>query len=339
MKRLSLFLSLFTLILSSCSDVSDQYVLLEGFAQGGTYHVILSLPEGWDREYAQKRVDTLLLEIDNSLSGYNKGSLLSRLNSGEDLPLDNHFIKVFNRSKEIWEESGGAFDPSSSALFDLWGFGFSNKEKVTQAALDSILTFTGMDKLSLEEKEDGIHLVRKDIRIKLNFNAIAQGYTVDAVAAMLSEAGCGNYLVEVGREIVCKGKSSRGGDWRVGLDKPTDGNMDEGKNLQEIISLTDKGIVTSGNYRKFYIEDGEKYAHTIDPSTGRPVRHNLLSATVIAKDGTTADAYATWCMVVGPEKARAIALDRNDIEMYLIYGEQDSMSVWKSDGITLDNNN
>ena len=315
-------------LLAGCAR--DNYVRIEGFAQGGTYHVICNLPAGVSQQQASDLIDSALKNIDNSLSGYNKGSLLSRVNAGEDLPLDTLFIECFNISKEVWSMSGGAFDPSAAPLFDLWGFGFEERKPVSREAIDSILQFVGMDKMTLERRDDGIHLCRKDSRAKLNFNAIAQGYSCDVVAAELRKIGCGDYLVEVGREIVCKGESSRGGKWKIGIDKPFDGNFDEGANLQDILEVTDCGVVTSGNYRKFYVEDGQKYAHTIDPRTGSPVRHNLLSATVITKNATYADAFATWAMVEGVAGARKFLDTLPDTGAYLIYSEGDSMKVFRS---------
>lgn len=323
------FLLAATFLLCCCKGTSE-YVTIQGMAQGSTYHVICRLPSNDDNQRTASEIDSILQAVDNSLSGYNKGSLLSRINNGEDLPLDSLFIECFIRSKKIWEESGGAFDPSAAPLFDLWGFGFGERSDVKEQDIDSILQFVGMDLLSLEERQDGTHLVREDNRTKLNFNAIAQGFTCDVVASYLQKRGCTDYLVDVGREIVCKGLSSRGGKWRIGIDKPEDGNFDEGANLQEIIEVSDCGVVTSGNYRKFYIENGQKFAHTIDPRTGKPVQHNLLSATIIATDATLADAYATWMMVIGPEAARQMLDSRPDIGACLIVSNADgSMQSWK----------
>ncbi|HOG41560.1 MAG TPA: FAD:protein FMN transferase [Bacteroidales bacterium] len=326
-----------TLLIAGCSTGKGRYERIEGYAQGSTFHIIYSRSTGAGIKSAQveERVNSLLAAIDNSLSGYNKGSLLSRFNAGEEIIPDSLFIEVFNRSKEIWLESSGAFDPSAAPLFDLWGFGFSNRDTVTQHLIDSALLLVGMDMVSIEGSGDSARVTRELPGVKLNFNAIAQGYTCDVIARALDDFGCADYLVEVGREIVCKGLSSRGDKWKVGLDKPLDGNFDEGANLQEIISMSDGALVTSGNYRKFYIENGEKRSHTIDPATGRPVKHNLLSATVIASDGATADAYATWMMVIGEKRAMELASQRNDIEVYLVYGEQDSMKVWHTEGFPI----
>lgn len=320
------------LLLCSC-EKSGRYVRIEGFAQGGTYHVICSPVRGVGQQALRAAIDSRLQAIDFSLSGYNKGSLLSRLNAGEDLPLDSLFIECFTISKAVWAETDGAFDPSAAPLFDLWGFGFTNKEQVTDRAVDSVRAFVGMDRLRLEMREDGTHLVREDPRMKLNFNAVAQGYSCDVVARYLDSLGCRAYLVDIGREIICKGLNESGTAWRIGLDKPTDGNMEEGRDLQAILEVSDCGIVTSGNYRKFYIENGQKYAHTIDPKSGRPVSHNLLSATVVAKDAATADAYATWLMVVGVDKARAILSGRPDLEALLVYEEDGQMRTYQTDKI------
>lgn len=320
MKKLfqALSYTVLALCLAACAGKGGQYCRLEGFAQGGTWHIICARPEVVKAEQLQNLADSLLLEIDASISGYNKGSLLSRLNAGEDLPLDRHFIANFKRSKEIWEQSGGAFDPSAAPLFDLWGFGFTDDEKkISDTAIDSVMQFTGMDHFSLEEKADGTHLLRDDSRCKLNFNAIAQGYSCDCIAEALRGLGCNDYLVEVGREIVCKGLSPRGGKWNIALEKPVFGAEEGEEQIEETLELTDCGIVTSGNYRKFYVKDGRRYSHTIDPATGRPVTHNLLSATVITDDATTADAYATWMMVIGADSARAVA-DSLGFELYLI---------------------
>ncbi len=337
-KSLFTFFLIAILLIAGCSTGHGKYERIEGFAQGGTFHIVYSRPAGVKRAQVEQRVNDLLTAIDNSLSGYNKGSLLSRFNAGEEITPDSLFIGAFHRSKEIWLESSGAFDPSAAPLFDLWGFGFGNRDTVTQHLVDSAMLLVGMDLVSIKGSGDSARVIRERPGVKLNFNAIAQGYTCDVIARALDDFGCNDYLVEVGREIVCKGLSARGDKWKIGLDKPLDGNFDEGAHLQEIIVISDGALVTSGNYRKFYVENGEKHAHTIDPATGYPVTHNLLSATVIAYDGAIADAYATWMMVIGEEKARELALQRDDIEVYLIYGEQDSMKVWHTEGFPIYSN-
>lgn len=322
--RFTILSATLLLLAASCGD-SHRYARIEGFAQGGTWHIICALPRGARPQAVKSLADSLLLEIDRSVSGYNKGSLLSRFNAGEEVAPDRHFLANYEMSREIWELSHGAFDPSAAPLFDLWGFGFTGDETVSDRAVDSILAFVGMDHFRLEERDGATFIVRDDPRCKLNFNAIAQGYSCDCIASALEELGCTDYLVEVGREIVCRGHSARGGKWRIALEKPVEGAEEGNEQIEETLELTDCGIVTSGNYRKFYEKDGKKYAHTIDPSTGRPVTHNLLSATVILTDtslagrlASYADAYATWMMVIGGDAARAAADTLPGVEVILL---------------------
>ena len=335
-------LLLFLLLLSVCSCSTDRYVTFDGFAQGGTYSVKCSLSTRVNRQEVKDAVDSVLTRIDNSISGYNKGSILSRVNNGEQVALDDIFIDIFNISKEIWQKSGGAFDPSAGPLFDLWGFGFADStataEQKAQLAA-GMKEYIGMDLFGFKETPQGTFLTKADSRCRLNFNAIAQGYSCDAVARILESFGSRNYIIELGGEIVCKGQREQGGPWRIWIDKPEDGNNVSGALKQDVVSISDCGLVTSGNYRKFYVEDGQKYSHTVDPVTGMPVKHSLLSATVTACDGATADAYATWFMVIGTDAARQVIstqLASEGVEAYLVYGDQDDMKVWHTPGLRLD---
>ncbi len=334
MKRtFALFLAAFVLA-SGCTQ-SGKYYTIDGYAQGGTYHIVADLPSASMLESLKGAVSDTLGAIDRSISGYNKGSLLSRFNNGENPGLDAIFVDIFNRSYEIWEESGGMFDPSSAPLFDLWGFGFTDGREPSDEEVGAALSLVGMDKFSLEEGPDGFVRLNAPEGAALNFNAIAQGYSCDAVAEVLRRYGSVNYLVEIGGEIVCRGLNAKGKEWRVWIDKPVDGNNQSGAIKQDIVEITDCGLVTSGNYRKFYVVDGEKYSHTINPRTGRPVQHTLLSATVLAPDSATADAYATWLMVVGVEEAERV-VEGWAVEpkgAYLVYGEQEAMKVWHTSGI------
>ncbi len=311
----------------SCSE-RIPYHRIEGFAQGGTFHIIYSAPEsGYDEDTVMTMVSKCLHDIDFSISGYNKGSLLSRFNRGENIVPDRYMLELYSMSRKLWEETGGLFDVSGGPLFDFWGFGFKNPKSMdslrndtrTARIVDSLLEFTGMDLLNLENGR----IIRKDPRVQLNFNAIAQGYTCDVVADLLDSIGVQNYLVEVGMEIVCKGVNASGKPWRIGIDAPVDGSQVAGENVQKLLNLTDCGITTSGNYRKFFIMDGKKYSHSINPVTGYPVQHDLLSATVIsidtARSGAISDAYATYCMVIGKEAAAEFINSRSDLRGYLIY--------------------
>ena len=317
---LTLFCLLLTLLLAGgCRQRGERYYRMEGFAQGGTWHILCSLPAGVRPDAVRDSVTRLLEEIDASLSGYNRGSLLSRLNAGEDLPLDDHFLVNFRLSEEIWRESGGAFDPSAGALFDLWGFGFSGEGGVpSRRQIDSLRPLVGMDRFQIEPRGDGtLRLVKADPRCRLNFNAIAPGYSCDCIGQLLEAAGSRNYLVEVGREILCRGMSARGDAWAIGVENPATAFLeadtyDEEASpalLSDTLRVTDCAVVTSGDYRKFYVKEGRRYAHTLDPRTGEPVTHGRLSATVIVPvESDTgrvswpcarADAYATWSMTVG----------------------------------------
>lgn len=329
--RLSAIIILALAVLASCTG--KRYCGAEGFAQGGVYRITLNTDPS--RIQALKQgADSLLRDIDNALSGYNKGSVLTQVNSAAETEVsDPMFIEVLELSRRFWETTGGRFDPASGALFDAWGFGFREGNFPDSTQVDSLLAFTGMEHIRYEEGK----VVRDDVRSRLNFNAIAQGYSCDVLARYFTAQGVEDMLVDVGGEIFCKGKNPSGGPWTIGIDAPVDGNMDRGADLESVI-LVDagkdgKGVVTSGNYRKFYVRDGRKYAHTVDPKTGYPVEHNLLSATVIANTAAEADAIATYLMVAGLEESRRFVCADDSLEALLIYEEDGAMKIWKSDGI------
>ncbi|MCF0177562.1 MAG: FAD:protein FMN transferase [Bacteroidales bacterium] len=339
MSRRVSHLLLFFLSLTLCSGCKQQnYLQITGYAQGGIYSVTY-LPTGNSNHgKLSKEIDGLLQDIDNSISGYNKNSLLSLLNNGENVALDSIFVSIFNISKELYEQSGGLFDPSAAPLFDYWGFGFEERED-DEISVSNILEYVGMDLFDIEPSGDGtMHLVRRDPRAKLNFNAIAQGFSADLVAKLLEKYAITNYIVSLGGgEIVCKGERNGGGPWRVMIEKPEDDLSGAQGTKQDILYLNNGGVATSGNNRKFYIVDGKKYSHTINPVLGAPVEHSLLSATVTASNATLADAYATWMMVVGEEAAAELASQLN-VGTYLVYDNNGQMEVWHND-IELESNN
>lgn len=326
-------LLLFLMLISLCACQSERYVIIDGYAQSSSYHIKCLLSNSLSQQEVAQKVDSIFVAIDKSVSGYNKGSLLSRINNGEDLVLDTIFIDLFNISKEVWEISDGAFDPSAAPLFDLWGFGFKDSTITVSQIIDEaaeMKAYVGMNLFSLESRADGTHLHKVDSRSKLNFNAIAQGYSCDLLAQLLDDYGSSSYIIELGGgEIVTKGERDQGGPWKVGIDKPEDGNNESGTILQEVISISNCGLATSGNYRKYFIEDGVKYSHTINPVTAAPVSHSLLSASVIAASGALADAYATWFMVIGIDAAmEAInTLDDPKIDAYLIVDNNGQMNL------------
>ncbi len=347
MRKLSIYiLALFLLV--SCAP-RDRYINITGFAQGGTYSVKLNLngPEGRikvEPEEIRDSIDAILRNVDFSVSGYNKKSLLSRFNAGETIIPDGIFMDIYRHAYGIYEETEGVVDVASAPLFDIWGFGFANDSLPSPEAVAEILAVSGMDRLKMEISTDGggelspAEVLAADGPLpKLNYNAIAQGYSCDLVAEYLYSIGVKDMMVDIG-EIFCDGKNPSGKPWSLGIDRPVDGNNELGAQLQGVYRATEgpHGIVTSGNYRKFYIRDGKKYAHTIDPRTGYPVQHQLLSATIVAEDALTADAYATYCMVIGLEASKSFIRSRHDLEACLIYDDNGSFSTWCSEGFVLE---
>lgn len=322
-----------TFVLLLCSGCSEgAYYTMEGYTQGGEYKITFDdTGSGW-KKISHRRVastvENILREVESTLSGYDSTSTVSAFNRSDKSIVANPILsELFGISRDIWEETDGMFDISGAPLFDYWGFGFKDPVKMqelrdgsgTPATVDSLLKFCGMQHLSLQRRGDEVSMVKDDPRTRVNFNAIAQGYTCDLIASAFDSIGIRNYLIDVGMEITCKGVNAKGLKWHIGIDAPIDGNMTAGQFIQDILEVSDCGIVTSGNYRKFFIgENGEKYAHSINPVTGYPSRDSLLSATVIAPDAAHADAYATFCMVIGYEKAVNFLESREDLHGYLI---------------------
>ena len=359
-------------LLCSCSG-SGRYVAVTGYAQGGTYSVKFNTSGVKEsRESIRSAIDSILTLVDTTLSGYNKSSILSRFNAGEDVVPNELFCDIYSFCRDIYEETDGCVDVASGPLFDIWGFGFSTDSLPSDDLVKETLATCGLDLLP-QSLTPGVRFSGRDIASgnratlgivrggtlqggaersealsgdnapsgnepmpALNFNAVAQGYTCDLVADYLHSIGVKDMLVDIG-EIYCEGRNPSGQGWSIGIDRPVDGNNTLGADLDGIWTSEGRacGIVTSGNYRKFYIRDGKKYAHTIDPRTGYPVQHNLLSATVTARTGAAADAYATYCMVIGLEEAEAFINSREDLEAYLIYDTEDGMKEWASSGFTL----
>ena len=316
-------LYLFFLILCACSS-SDNRILVKnsGEAQGSYYHIQYLSENG---ENYKSQIDSILLEVDSSLSIYKDYSLISKLNKGENVKTDTLFNAVFLGAEKVFQESEGNFDCSVSPLVNAWGF-YKNKLGDT-LVIDSlkfrkILPYVGFDKISLFA--DSLVLPKG---MSLDFNSIAQGYTVDVIAQFLLSKGDSNYLVEVGGELLANGRNADGNIWRVGVDKPSE-DIDRQERFQFILDLEDKALATSGNYRKFYEKDGVKYAHTINPFTGFPAQNRLLSVTVIHNNCMLADAYATAFMVMGVKKSKQFAKTHPEIEIYLVYTGKDG--AWKT---------
>jgi thiamine biosynthesis lipoprotein len=325
MSNRGLILSFFVfMFLASCRNSDPGFSSFNGFAQGTTYSVVFENSERINLTDLRSEVENILHDFDMSLSLYQDSSILSRVNRNENLKLDTYFIEAFSLSKKLSGMTGGAFDLTVGPLVKAWGFGPDAVKNFTESKRDSLLSLVGMDKVEIR---DGM-LYKSDIRISLDFNAIAQGYSVDVICRYFDSLGMKRYLVEIGGEVRVRG-DKRGVLWRIGIDRPVDNNMSPGEDLQAIISLKDRALATSGNYRKFYVENGIKYSHTIDPKTGYPAKNQLLSTTIVAGDCATADAVATACMVMGKEKAVDFLNLHNELDAYLIYSDdQGSFRTW-----------
>ncbi len=284
-------------------------------------------------QYSQSLKDEIVEELnkfDLSLNPFNKNSIISKVNNNEDVVVDSFFIAVFNKAMEVSKITNGKFDITASPLINAWGFGFKNIDSVTPQMIDSLRTFVGYEKISI--KEDGT-VTKTDPRVTLNASAIAKGYACDVIVTLLKKHNIENYMVEIGGEIVANGVNDKGECWHIGVDKPIDDASGMKHELQTILSICNKSMATSGNYRNYYVKDGIKYAHTIDPQTGYPSQQDLLSATVLANDCMTADAYATAFMVVGKQSAEEIAKQIPGLLYYFIYtDESGAVSASYSEG-------
>ena len=275
-----------------------------------------------------KGIEEELKRVDNSLSTFNEKSIITAVNQNKEVVLNDMFLSVYKKAMEVSENTGGAFDITVAPLVNAWGFGFKNGINPEKAQVDSLLQIVGYKKVELK----GDRVVKQDPRIMLDCSAIAKGFGVDVIANYLSNLGVKNFMIEIGGEIVTSGINEQRLPWKIGVTKPTDDPLgDAGGELMTVMNVTDKAMATSGNYRNFYYKGGKKYAHTIDPKTGYPVQHSLLSATVIARDCATADAYATSFMVMGLEKAKKFLEQHTELMAYFIYSdEKGKNAVWFS---------
>lgn len=268
-----------------------------------------------------------LAKVDSALSMFNDKSIISRINRGEDVKTNEMFDTVFNLAENIADNTNGAFDITVAPLVNAWGFGFKTGNPPTKAAIDSLRSIVGYKKVALRNNR----ITKTDPRVMLDCSAIAKGYGCDVVAHLLQRHGIENYMVEIGGEVVTHGISEKRLPWKIGVTKPTDDSLAVDKELQTVLNVKNMAMATSGNYRNFYYKNGKKYAHTIDPKTGYPVQHNILSATVLAKHCAEADAYATSFMVMGMDGAKKTLENHPELMAYLIYADhKGNMQVWYS---------
>jgi thiamine biosynthesis lipoprotein len=326
-KRVSFFHLVigFLIFFGATSCREEKKHIIDGHAQGTTYHITYY---SQDEKSLQQEIDSILHTLDMSLSTYVPASIISRVNANDSsVVLDNYFLEVFNKSIEVSKRTNGAFDITVAPLINAYGFGFTKRANVTEIMVDSLLNFVGYKMIWI----DNGRIVKTNPNVMIDFNAIAQGYSVDVISEFLESKRVNNYLVELGGEVRAKGKKENGEIWKVGIDQPTE--MEDG--LQAAVNMQNCAMATSGNYRRYYEESGKRFAHIIDPKTGYPGKHDLLSASVVASDCMTADAYATAFMVMGTEKAKRFLAKNKDLglEVFFIYDENGSWKTFASDAI------
>jgi thiamine biosynthesis lipoprotein len=297
---------------------------------GSVFHTLYNIKYQCP-ELLTDKIDAELQAFNLSLNPFNPNSIISKVNNNVDVEVDEWFAEVFNKAQEVYVRSGGAFDATVAPLVNLWGFGFSRVDSVAPYMIDSIREFVGYGKIRLEGKR----VVKDDPRVMLNFSAIAKGYACDVVARLLESEGVTNYMVEIGGEVCLRGVNRNGDCWRIGINKPVDDVAGGEAVLEDIVRPCKAcGVATSGDYRNFYVKDGVRYGHTINPATGYPAGQNILSATVVAEDCMTADAYATAFMVMGIEKAVEFAGAVEGIDYFFIFSDdQGNNLVSFSDGM------
>ena len=306
MRRL-LFIACSLLMLVSCAQ--KEYRQNTNFVFGTIYNITYQS----DRDL-QQEIEAELMKVDGEFSMFNPQSTVARINSGDStVERSEMFNEIYQLAQTVSKETDGAFDITVAPLVNAWGFGFKHEQLPTPEQVDSLL----------------------QLRNQMDFSAIAKGYGCDVVARLLESHGIHNYMVEIGGEVVVSGKNAKGDDWHIGITKPTEDSLNVEGEMQTVLSITDHAMATSGNYRNFYYQGGRKYAHTIDPRTGYPVQHSLLSATVLAENCATADAYATSFMVLGVEGAKAVLARHPELMAYLIYtDEKGQLTTWASPALS-----
>ncbi|MDR0973808.1 MAG: FAD:protein FMN transferase [Prevotellaceae bacterium] len=307
-------LALATFFILYYHDRPTVYQKNSGFVFGTIYNITYQSSKDLHSDIIAE-----LQRFDNSLSTFNPQSIISKINRNEATETDTLFRNVLRRSLALAESTDGAFDITISPLVNVWGFGFTHEQWPDSTTVDSLKALIGYQNIALQT--DG-RLTKTDPRMLITCDAVAKGYASDVIGNLLARNGIRDYMVEIGGEVVLHGRNPEGEEWRIGINKPTDNSLAVNNDLQLVLQLSDCALATSGNYRNFYYRDGKKYAHTIDPRTGYPVQHSLLSATVVAHDCMTADALATAFMVMGLDDAIAYCEKHPDIDACLIYADE-----------------
>ena len=307
-------------------NASMPYVKNQGRVFGTYYHATYQA----ERDM-QQLIEAELMKVDGEFSMFNDSSTVSHINRNEEAPLSEMFLEVFNLSQSVYDETAGAFDVTVAPLVNAWGFGFKASEFPSDEIIDSIRSFVGQKGLNVSNRGGRSVIEKNDSRMMLDFSAVAKGYGCDVVARMFRKHGVKNFMIEIGGEIVVSGVNPDKKKWSVGVNKPVEDIAQDITEIDTILAITDCAMATSGNYRNFYERDGKRYAHTIDPHTGKPVSHSLLSATVIAPSCAVADAFATAFMVMGDEKARELLAKHKELKALLICSDNEGNHVmWQN---------
>ena len=312
------------MVFASC-DKQPHKIVLQGLAQG-SYYAITYFDE--ENRNFQREIDSIFHAVDVSVNLWVDSSVISKVNRNEEVTLDSIFVDNFNIAQKAAQFSDGYFDPTISPIVAAWGFSYKSGDSLTPQLIDSLCQLVDYRKIRIENGK----VIKGNPNMTLDFNAIAQGYTSDLIATFLESRGINNYLVDTGGEIMAKGEKSDGKPWIVGIEKPAE-NWDSEQVVQTRIALRDKGLVTSGSTRKYVERNGKRYSHCINPKTGYPVEHNVLSATVLAENSVWADALASICMVMGMEQSLPLIESMDGMEVYYIFvNEQNELETFATDG-------
>ena len=301
-------------------------VMISGKTMGTTYNITYLADGGINYK---NEIDSLLKVWNQSMSTFIPGSEISYFNTHDTLHFrSQYFYPVLAKSHEVYEATGGAFDPTVMPLVDAWGFGPKQEAMPDSAQIDSLLHYVGFNKIGF----DSTMAWKKTRGVELDFSAIAKGYGVDVIGKFLTGKGVENYVVEIGGEVLAHGKNSQGKLWSTGIEDPTVDLLES--RISAVLELDNEAIATSGNYRNFYVKDGRKYSHEINPYTGFPAEQNILSSSVIADNCMTADAFATAFMVLGLDKSLQVLAKRKDLQVYFIYSdEHGDLKTYMSEGV------
>ena len=324
---------------SGCKDNKYHRVEISGLAQGTYYFIVYYNMDGKDYRH---EIDSVLHDFDMSLSIYVPNSLISRINNGDtSVVVDKYIMDNLKISKEIYNQSEHALDITGLPLFEYWGFGNKHVDSTMIKAkyenphlrdtINKLLQYVGFDKVIIDSVSNKVLFTTKNV--ELSFDAIAQGYSVGVISKLLESYGIENYCVDIGGEVYAKGTKPGGELWNVGIEQPTE-NKDSNRSVNEVLRVTNKAVVTSGNYRQYYIINGKRYSHTIDTRTGYPVDNNILSATVIHDDPAYADGWATAFMVLGLDKTKQIIRNHPEMKAYIIYtDDKGAYNIWRNDTV------